>query len=83
MDPSYIFESPDHGQTVYQRKFGETARTLHSVSDSVTETLDELKSVKLLSELYRASKTNKVLQDALERAIIIYHLTEKDHGKTP
>jgi hypothetical protein len=81
MDP-YIFESPDHGQTVYQRKFGETARTLHSVSDSVTETLDELKSVKLLSEIYRASKTNKVLRDALERAIIIYHLTENKDGET-
>ena len=81
MDP-YIFESPDHGQTVYRRKFGETARTLHSVSDSVTETLDELKSVKLLSEMYRASKTNKVLRDALERAIIIYHLTENKDGET-
>jgi len=81
MDP-YIFESPDQGNTIYRRKFGETARTLHSVSDSVTETLDELKSVKLLSEIYRASKTNKVLRDALERAIMIYHLTENKDGET-
>ena len=81
MDP-YIFESPDHGKTIYRRKFGEEDRTLHSIDDSVTETLDELKSVKLLSEIYRASKTNKVLRDALERAIIIYHLTENKDGET-
>ena len=81
MDP-YIFESPDHGKTVYRRKFGEDTRVLHTSDDTVSQTLDELKSVKLLSEIYRASKSNKVLQDALERAIIIYHLTEKDYGKT-
>lgn len=81
MDP-YIFESPDRGKTIYRRKFGEKDRTLHSVDDSVTQTLDELKNVKLLSEIYRASKTNKVLRDTLERAIMIYHLTEKDNGKT-
>lgn len=81
MDP-YIFESPDHGKTIYRRKFGENSRTLHSVDDAVTQTLDELKNVKLLSEIYRASKTNKVLRDALERAIMIYHLTENKDGKT-
>lgn len=79
---NYIFESPDQGKTVYQRKFGEEDRILYSTNNSVTETLDELKSVKLLSEIYRASKTNKVLQDALERAIMIYHLTENKDGKT-
>ena len=79
---NYIFESPDHGKTVYRRKFGEKDRTLHLIDDSVTETLDELKNVKLLSEIYRASKTNKVLRDTLERAIMIYHLTENKDGET-
>jgi hypothetical protein len=28
-----IYESPDGGKTVYSRKSGETARTLHTVDD--------------------------------------------------
>jgi hypothetical protein len=28
-----IYESPDRGKTVYSRKSGETARTLHHVDD--------------------------------------------------
>lgn len=37
---------------------------------------------KMWGEIHRAAKTNKVLQDALERVILIYHLTEDNDGKT-
>jgi hypothetical protein len=81
-DQKYIFESPDKGGTVYRRKFGEIDRELYQVSDEVSEKLAEIREDELWGEIRRAAKSNKVLQDALERAIIIYHLTEKDHGKT-
>ena len=75
----YIYESPDKGGTIYRRKFGETERELYRVSDEVSDKLAELREDKLWGEIRRAAKSNKVLQDALERAILVYHLS-KDHG---
>jgi hypothetical protein len=74
-----IFESPDGGLTVYTRKFGEKERMLHSIDPELQSSLDQLKEDKLWGEIRRAAKSNKVLQDALERAILIYQLS-KDHG---
>ena len=42
--------------------------------------IDHLMDDKLWGEIRRASRTNTVLHEALERAKIIYHLS-KDHGK--
>ena len=77
--PVYIFESPDKGGTVYRRKFGEIDRELYRVSDEVSEKLAEIREDKLWGNIRRAAKTNSALQEALERAIIIYHLS-KDNG---
>jgi len=41
---------------------------------------DHIMDDKLWGEIRRASRTNTVLHEALERAKIIYHLS-KDHGK--
>ena len=75
----YIYESPDKGGTIYRRKFGEAGRELHRVSDEVSNKLAEIREDKLWDEIRRAAKSNKVLQDALERVILIYQLS-KDHG---
>jgi hypothetical protein len=75
----YIYESPDKGGTIYRRKFGETERELYRVSDEVSDKLAEIREDTLWEEIRRAAKSNKVLQDALERAILIYHLS-KEHG---
>jgi len=44
-----------------------------------SETLHRVREDKLWGEIRRAAKTNKTLQDALDRAIIIYQLS-KDNG---
>ena len=75
----YIYESPDKGGTIYRRKFGETERELYRVSDEVSDKLAELREDKLWGEIRRAAKSNKALQDILERAILVYHLS-KEHG---
>lgn len=75
----YIYESPDKGGTIYRRKFGETDRELYRVSDEVSNKLAEIREDKLWGEIRRAAKSNKVLQDALERVILIHQLS-KDHG---
>jgi hypothetical protein len=78
-DQKYIYESPDKGGTIYRRKFGEIDRELHRVSDEVSKKLDGIREDKLWGEIRRAAKSNKVLQDALERAILIHQLS-KEHG---
>ena len=71
-----VFESPDGGETVYKRKFGDSERELHSVSKKKQNLIDELRETKLWGEIHRAAKTNPTLQKALDRAILIYRLSE-------
>jgi hypothetical protein len=82
---TYIYER--NGDEIYAREFGETDRTLigykHEVPDPRTSDgrplREHLKEDQLWGEIRRAARTNSALHDALERAIIIYHLS-KDNG---
>jgi hypothetical protein len=82
---TYIYER--NGDEIYAREFGETDRTLigykHDIPDPRTSDgrplREHLKEDQLWGEIRRAAKTNSALHDALERAIIIYHLS-KDNG---
>lgn len=75
-----IYESPDNGDTVYARYVGETERWIVGQSAKAKTLVDELRENKLWDEIRRAAKSNKILQEALDRAIMIYHLS-KDNGK--
>lgn len=68
---TYIYESPDSGETVYKRKIGSTDRTLHRVSKSVQDDAQ----LKLWKEILFASKHNIALANALEQAVVIYKLS--------
>jgi hypothetical protein len=82
---TYIYER--NGDEIYAREFGETDRTLigykHDIPDPRTSDgrplREHLKEDQLWGEIRRTAKTNSALHDALERAIIIYHLS-KDNG---
>ena len=82
---TYIYER--NGDEIYAREFGETDRTLigykHDVPDPRTSDgrplREHILEDKLWGEIRRAAKTNSALHEALERAIIIYHLS-KDNG---
>jgi len=75
-----IYESPDSGETVYARYAGEKERWMVGQSTKATDRLESIKEDKLWGEIRRAAKSNKVLQDAMDRVKIIYELS-KDHGK--
>lgn len=75
-----IFESPDGGRTVYEREAGSSERHLTKESLRVrNDVIDKIREDKLWGDIRRAAKTNPALQDALERAIVIYELS-KDNG---
>jgi hypothetical protein len=75
---SIIYESPDGGETVYARYAGETDRWMVGQSTKAKSLIDELEDQKLWGELRRTAKTNPLLRDALDRAIMIYHLSKND-----
>ena len=72
----YIYEKAD-GIT-YAREFGAPDNQRFEIGRDYERFLkDELK---LWEDIVRAGRTNQVLQAALERAKIVYHLS-KDHGE--
>lgn len=74
-----IFESPDGGRTVYERDIGSTERRLTEESMRRSdEFYAKMREDKLWGAIRRAAKTNPTLQDALDRAIIIYELSKKN-----
>jgi hypothetical protein len=75
-----IYESPDSGETVYARYAGETERWMVGQSTKARDRLESIHEDKLWGEIRRAAKSNKALQDAMDRVKIIYELS-KDHGK--
>ena len=81
---SFVYESPDKGQTIYRRKIGEVVREL--IKDSRTPDgrplHDHIMEDKLWGDIRRAAKTNPALHDALERAIVIYQLSKKNDRPT-
>jgi len=71
------------GDTVYQREAGADPATRTEVGwqyDPRTATgmplREEIQEAKLWGDIRRAAPTNPALQDALEHAIMIYHLTK-------
>jgi hypothetical protein len=77
----YIYEH--HDGITYAREFGaphcerfEIGRTIEKQS-----MIDDLREQKLWGNIRRSAKTNHLLREALERAIMLYHLSEQDGKK--
>jgi hypothetical protein len=75
---TYIFESPDGGDTIYRREFGKTQRELHSVSEEKRKWDQQLEEEMLWVKIAQASRNNPALQAALEQARVIYELSRHD-----
>ena len=69
---TYIYESPDGGDTVYRRRFGDIQRELHSVSDKKRSLIDSLIKDKLWGDIHCAAQSDPVLQHMLDQ-VEIYH----------
>jgi hypothetical protein len=73
---TYIYEKAD-GITYARESTSSPADRFEIGRDYATILKDELR---LWEEIVRAGRYNSALQDVLDRAKIIYHLS-KDHGK--
>lgn len=73
---TYIYESPDGGHTVYRRQIGQSPseREIHSISDDEQDRLLQFKEDKLWKEIRQSARTDPVLKDLLDRAIIYHQL---------
>jgi hypothetical protein len=73
---TYIYEKAD-GIT-YAREFGAPHNDRFEIGRDYQRFLQD--ELQLWEEIVREGRTNPVLQDALDRVKIVYHLS-KDHGK--
>jgi hypothetical protein len=84
---TYVYER--NGEEIYAREAGSTERKLigYQYENKVDPRThdgrplyEHIKEDKLWGEIRRAARTNEALQSALDRAILVYHLS-KDYGK--
>ena len=76
-----IYESPDGGETVYGRYRGETERFLVGESLKAMERRTGISEDKLWRDIRKAATNNPTLQQAIDRAIMIYHLSKREHDQ--
>jgi hypothetical protein len=67
-----IYESPDGGKTVFSRESGSKKKNLVGYQYDLFEDVN-------WHEIAFEARTNPALQQALDRAILLYNLS-KDHG---
>lgn len=70
-----IFESPDGGETVYARLPGSSERILISESEQVRLARQAGDELRLWRDIFRAANTNPALKEAMDRVILLYHLS--------
>lgn len=75
----YVYESPDGGDTVYQREFGQVHRELYSISEKKRQQQQLETQWLMWRQILAASKDNPALQRALDQARVVYELSQHDH----
>ena len=80
---TYVYESPDGGETVYVREFGAAPTTrveidapMSANKQQILTRRAEMLEREMWEKIRRAAKTNITLQTALEQCIIIYKLSK-------
>ena len=75
---TYIYESPDRGETVYAREEGSNERILIGQSWEAYQRANGIVEDNLWREMRETAKTNPTLQKAMEQCIIIYNLSKEN-----
>jgi hypothetical protein len=75
---TYVYESPDGGESIYAREQGSNERILVGVSYKKQTKDEELRQAQLWFDMRKVAHTNPTLQAAIDRAILIYQLSKED-----
>jgi len=73
-----IYESPDGGKTVYSRDIGREERNFEWEDPEEAHVKARLQESKEWLNILLAAKDNPVLQEAIDRVKILYHLSKKN-----
>lgn len=78
-EETYIYESPDGGQTVYRRLIGQSSseKELYSISEERRSRDLRLKREQFWYDILSASDRDPILQSMLEQVEIYYHLKSR------
>lgn len=71
---TYIYESPDGGDTIYRRKFGADPmnRELHKISEEKKQRDRRAQQDWLWSRIRDAAESDPALQEMLDQ-VVVYH----------
>ena len=75
---TYIYESPDGGETTYAREAGTNERILVGQSYRARSKLDQIKEDKLWGEIRRKAESHEGFRSELLRVIMFYNLIKDD-----
>jgi hypothetical protein len=73
-DVTYIYESPDGGDTVYAREHGKTERVMIGQNTRAKSLIDKIQEDKLWGEIRRMATTDPGLANLLDQAKVYYQL---------
>ena len=74
---TYIYESPDGGETTYAREVGTNERVMIGQTYKARSKWEQIQEDKLWGEIRRKAQTHEGLREELERVIIFYKLLEE------
>jgi hypothetical protein len=73
-DVTYIYESPDSGNTVYARESGKTERVMIGQNTQAKSLIEKIQEDKLWGEIRRMATTDPGMANLLDQAKIYYQL---------
>jgi len=73
-DVTYIYESPDGGDTVYAREHGKTERVMIGQNTRAKSLIDKIQEDKLWGEIRRMATTDPGMANLLDQAKVYYKL---------
>ena len=71
---TYIYESPDGGDTVYAREAGSTERIMIGQNTRAKSLVDKIQEDKLWGDIRRMAESDPAMGELLERAKVYYYL---------
>ena len=69
-----VYETPDGGRTVYRRKSGSTERVIHRIAPDLEAEILRERDRNRWMDMFDTAERTPALQEAIDRAIVIYEL---------